>query len=155
MLTKANKVGSAKYWGPPTTPPFGWHEMIQTLSWLKFLQLTYGPYCDLLPECSLASPGSLCTNLEGEDCKYEHIGEHCCCGRCSDYSLCNGNHIDEDTNMCEPMHWLTLACVNDSTTGSGLWRPKDPLCPSKGCGSEGEWFGECFCLNLNFLDVCS
>ena len=120
MLTKANKVGSAKYWGPPTTPPVGWHEMIQTLSWLKFLQLTYCPYCDLLSECSLASPGSPCTDLEAEDCKYKHIGKHCCCGQCSD------------------SHWLSLACVLNSTTGAGSWQPTDSLCPAEGCGIEGE-----------------
>ena len=75
-----------------------------------------------ITECSHASPGSPCTNLEADDCKYEHIGEHCCCGQCAD------------------SHWLSLACVLDSTTGAGLWQPIDlMLCPAEGCGSEGEW----------------
>ena len=78
-----------------------------------------------LSECSLASPGSPCTNLEAEDCKYEHIGDHCCCGQCSDSP------------------WLSLACVLDSTTGAGTWQPI-ALCPAGGCGSEGEWCRECF-----------
>ena len=72
----------------------------------------------MLSECSLASLGSPCTNLEADDCKYELIaGERCCCGRCSS--------------------WLSLACVLDSTTGARLWQPIDSLCPAEGCGSEG------------------
>jgi len=70
------------------------------------------------PECSLAFLGSPCSNLEADDCKNEHVGEHCCCGQCSDSS------------------WLSLACVPDSTTGARLWQPT--LCPGVGCGSEGE-----------------
>ena len=70
-------------------------------------------------ECSLASPGSTCTNLGERDCKYEYIGDHCCCGQCSDSS------------------WLSLACVPDSTTGEGVWQQQ--LCPVGGCDSQGEW----------------
>ena len=74
----------------------------------------------LISECSLASPGSPCSNLEAEDCKYE-LGDHCCCGQC-------------------PV-WFSLACVLNSTTGAGLWQPIDMmLCPAEGCGSEGEWW---------------
>ena len=74
-----------------------------------------------ISECSLASPGSPCNNLEDKDCKYEHIGEHCCCGQCSGPA------------------WLSLACVLNSTTGAGFWQPiKSILCPAEGCGSQGE-----------------
>ena len=79
----------------------------------------------LLSECSLASPGSPCTNLEADDCKYEYFhGDHCCCGQ------------------CPAPNWLSLACVFDSTTGAGLWQPTNSLCPAEGCGSEGESLGE-------------
>ena len=98
---------------------------------LCFLLLS-SDWSNLLSECSLASPGSPCTNLEADDCKYEHIGDHCCCGQCSDSP------------------WLSLACVLDSTTGAGTWQPIS-LCPVGGCGSEGEcWKGNC--QNLSFLD---
>ena len=74
-----------------------------------------------LPECSLASPGSPCSNLEADDCNYKAVGDHCCCGQCGG--------------------WFSLACVLDSTTGAGLWQPIDlMLCPAEGCGSEGEWW---------------
>ena len=73
----------------------------------------------LITECSQAIPGSPCTNLEAGDCKYEHIGDHCCCGQCSNSP------------------WLSLACVLNSTTGAQFWQP-DSLCPAEGCGSEGE-----------------
>ena len=72
-----------------------------------------------LSECSLASPGSPCTNLEAENCKYEWIGEQCCCGQCSDSP------------------WLSLSCVLDPTTGAGIWQ-RDSICPAEGCGSEGK-----------------
>ena len=78
---------------------------------------------DPLSECGLASPGSPCTNLEAEDCKYDFIGEHCCCGQCSDSP------------------WLILKCVLDSTTGSKLWQSTQPdsqTCPAEGCGSKGK-----------------
>ena len=71
-------------------------------------------------ECSLASPGSPCSNLEADDCKYEHIGEHCCCGRCSE------------------SHWLTLACVFDPSTGNQHWQPVDTFCSAEDCGSKGK-----------------
>ena len=80
-------------------------------------------WSNLLSECSLASPGSPCTNLEAEDCKYEFIGDHCCCGQCSDSP------------------WLILKCVLDSTTGSKLWQSTQPdsqTCPAEGCGSKGK-----------------
>ena len=73
-----------------------------------------------LSECSLASPGSPCTNLEAKNCKYEWIGEQCCCGQCSDSP------------------WLSLSCVLDPTTGAGIWQ-RDSICPAEGCGSEGKW----------------
>ena len=77
----------------------------------------------LLSECSLASPGSPCTNLEADDCKNEYsLGDHCCCGQCTG--------------------WLSLACVLDSTTGAQHWLPKGSLCPADGCGNEGEWCKE-------------
>ena len=73
-------------------------------------------------ECSLASPGSPCTNLEADNCKYEY-GNHCCCGHCPDPG------------------WLSLTCVLNSTTGARLWQPIDlMLCPAEGCGSAGEWW---------------
>ena len=76
-----------------------------------------------LSECSLASPGSLCTNLESENCKYEGIGaEDCCCGQCPGPA------------------WLNLVCVQNSTTGEQLWQPVDSLCPAEVCGTEGEWW---------------
>ena len=83
-----------------------------------------------LSECSLASPGSPCTNLEADDCNYEYfhfLGNLCCCGQCTEY--------------LDP-RWLSLACVLNSTTGDRVWKPKDPiiLCPAEGCGSDGEWF---------------
>ena len=80
-----------------------------------------------LSECSLASPGSPCTNLEAKDCKNGYIGDHCCCGQCSDSP------------------WLSLACVLNATTGSSHWQPIiDSICPAEGCGSDGENnFSEC------------
>lgn len=72
-----------------------------------------------ITECSHASPGSPCIHLDADYCKYEHIGDRCCCGQCSDSP------------------WLSLACVLNSTTGAQFWQP-DSLCPAGGCGSEGE-----------------
>ena len=82
-------------------------------------------------ECSLASPGSPCTNLEAKDCKYDWIGEYCCCGQCSDSP------------------WLSLACVLDATTGEKLWQRTYSHCPAEGCGIEGEWRIAC----KNYLDL--
>ena len=97
------------------------------LLWLNLILM-------ILSECSLASPGSPCTNLEAEDCKYDYVvGEHCCCGQCTDPG------------------WLYLACVLDSTTGSGLWQPMhSPLCPAEDCGSNGEWGKE---IQQNVLEL--
>ena len=78
------------------------------------------PFQSLSSECSLATPGGPCTNLEATDCNYKAIGKHCCCGHCPDPG------------------WLSLACVLDSTTGMRIWQPTDPLCPVGACGSEGE-----------------
>ena len=76
---------------------------------------------DFLSECSLASPDSPCTNLEAENCKYEHFdGDHCCCGQCGG--------------------WLTLACLPNLNTGDLVWQKKYLFCSAEGCGSEGEWW---------------
>ena len=70
-------------------------------------------------ECREASPGSPCTNIGTNDCKYKlATGEYCCCGLCSNST------------------WLSLACLPDSTTGAGIWR-RSSLCPSEGCGNQG------------------
>ena len=96
---------------------------LKTFSLIPCLFLTENPF---LSECALASPGSPCTNLEVSDCKYKSPslpGERCCCGQCTDSS------------------WLSLACVSNSTTGSGLWQTTS-ICPADGCGSKGEWCGD-------------
>ena len=55
------------------------------------------------PECIHALPRSPCTDLDANICKtYIHV-DHCCCDQCS--------------------HWISLACVLDSTTGAKLWQP--------------------------------
>ena len=82
-----------------------------------------GSFC---PSPILPTPGQPCNQLPGAlDCSYEnHIDYHglagnCCCGQCD----------------------VDMTCAPDSTSGSGLWQPKHPmLCPTKGCGSEGEWW---------------
>ena len=77
------------------------------------------------------SPGNLCVPPAGEQvCLYDggHGGTresplvvNCCCGRCPD----------------------DVTCAPDSITGSGLWQPipYSPLCPTEGCGTEGEFEG--------------
>ena len=90
----------------------------------KLHLFTPGSFC---PSPIPPTPGQPC-NLPGAlDCHYEnHIDNHglagnCCCGQCD----------------------IDMTCAPDSTTGSGLWQPKHPmLCPTKGCGSEGEWWRE-------------
>ena len=84
-----------------------------------------GSFC---PSPILPTPGQPCNQLPGAlDCHYEnHIDYHglagnCCCGQCD----------------------MDMTCAPDSTNGSGLWQPKHPmLCPTEGCGSEGEWWRE-------------
>ena len=93
--------------------------------------LSYGSY--LLSECEKASPGSACTNLEANDCKFKIVGEECCCGQCSDPG------------------WLNLACVPNTTTGAGLWQIDPPRCPADGCGSQGEQCRD-KCQNIPFVE---
>ena len=88
------------------------------------LPLLSGSFC---PFPTPPTPGQPC-NLPGAlDCHYEnHIDHHglsgnCCCGQCD----------------------IDMTCAPNSSTGSGLWQPKHPmLCPTKGCGIEGEWWRE-------------
>ena len=96
-----------------------------SLSPLRIEQgLTFSPgsFC---PITIRPTPGQPC-NLPGAlDCPYEdHIdglAGNCCCGQCD----------------------VDMTCAPDSTSGSGLWQPKHPmLCPTEGCGSEGEWWRE-------------
>ena len=57
---------------------------------------------------------------------------NCCCGRC-----------DADKT-----------CVQDSITGSGLWQPiMSPLCPTEGCGTEGDLKGFDWCLVSSILSM--
>ena len=80
----------------------------------------------MLSECSDASPGSPCTNLEADDCKYESNADTdlCCC--CSD-----------------PLDWKSLLCLPDSTSEDDMtWQPKMTNCPAESCGIEGEWLWE-------------
>ena len=91
-------------------------------------RLSQGSVC---PSPSPPTPGQPCSQLPGvQDCHYDvnqggssesPLVTNCCCGRC-------------DTDMtCAP--------------GSGIWQPSlySPLCPTEGCGTEGE--GGC-CLIL-------
>ena len=110
-----------------------WEESFLSVYFRLWSLLLSSDWSNLLSECSLASPGSPCTNLEAEDCKYEYIhGDYCCCGQCHD------------------PQWLSLDCVLNPTTGDKLWHPIDSICPADGCGSEGEcWKGKC--QNVFFL----
>ena len=76
-----------------------------------------GSFC---PSPIPPTPGQPC-NLPGTlDCSYGLTG-NCCCGQCD----------------------VDMTCAPDSTNGSGLWQPKHSmLCPTEGCGSEGEWWTE-------------
>ena len=127
-----SKTGWNVRWGAVTQGKCKTSQKMQKLS-LKCLKdvidkFTYQAVLDslncyhhILSGCSIASPGSSCTDLEVEECKYEYIGgDHCCCGQCSNSS------------------WLNLACVLDSTTGDRIWQLTQVLCPTHGCGSEGE-----------------
>ena len=98
-----------------------------SLSPLRIEQgLTFSPgsFC---PITIPPTPGQPC-NLPGAlDCPYEDqigyngLAGNCCCGQCD----------------------VDMTCAPDSTSGSGLWQPKHPmLCPTEGCGSEGEWWRE-------------
>ena len=95
----------------------------------------------LFSECSIASPGSPCSNLEGKDCPYKAIAaDHCCCGHCpGSFSIIK---LIEDKTFCHfpGPTWLNLTCVLDPTTGASLWQQKDSLCPVEPCGSKGEWW---------------
>ena len=101
------------------------------------LPLLSGSFC---PSPTPPTPGQPC-NLPGAlDCHYEnHIDHHglsgnCCCGQCD----------------------IDMTCAPNSTTGSGLWQPKHPvLCPTKGCGSEGEWWRENDPLTACYSQVLS
>ena len=81
---------------------------------------------------SISSPGSFCPSpippspgqpciLPGElECHYDQ----CCCSNCAQN--------------------FTVLCVPDnSNTAAGIWQMSS-LCPVEDCGSEGEWWIECF-----------
>ena len=95
---------------------------LSPLSIEQGLTFSPGSFC---PITIPPTPGQPC-NLPGAlDCPYEdHIdglAGNCCCGQCD----------------------VDMTCAPDSTSGSGLWQPKHPmLCPTEGCGSEGEWWRE-------------
>ena len=76
----------------------------------------YTSECPALPP----SPGHLCVPPTGVlNCTYTAESltvEQCCCGVC-------------------PQNF-TVSCVLDSISGAGVWQ--STLCPSEGCGSEGE-----------------
>ena len=70
-------------------------------------------------------PGQPCTLPGALDCPYEGFSDdrgltgYCCCGHCG----------------------IGMTCAPDLTNESGLWQPKHSvLCPTEGCGSEGEWW---------------
>ena len=74
----------------------------------------------------LPSPSQLCVppSRGQQNCSY-NAGDHCCCGQCPQS--------------------FTFSCVLDSTSGAGFWH--STLCPTEGCGSEGEWWWSKFFLN--------
>ena len=88
--------------------------------------ITNSGQCPALPP----SPGNLCVPPAGNQvCHYDGgqggtsedspLIVTCCCGRCPD----------------------DVTCAPDSITGSGLWQSiaYSPLCPTEGCGIEGEF----------------
>ena len=106
-----------------------------TLRLEHWLTSSPGSFC---PSPIPPTPGQPC-NLPGAlDCHYKtHIDNHglagnCCCGQCD----------------------IDMTCAPNSTDGSGLWQPKHPmLCPTKGCGREGECRRETVKQFNSFLDV--
>ena len=108
---------------------------LTSLSPLRIEQGLIFPPGSFCPSPMPPTPGQPC-NLPGAlDCPYEnHIDYHgltgnCCCGQCD----------------------IDMTCAPGSTNGSGLWQPKHPmLCPTEGCGSEGEWWRE----NIKEVDPC-
>ena len=105
---------------------FRWDGVRNNLSDVKLSSLSYpGSFC---PSPIPPTPGQPC-NLPGAlDCPYHGLTGNCCCGQCD----------------------LDMTCAPDSTNGSGLWQPKHSmLCPTEGCGSEGEWWTE----NIKEVDL--
>ena len=103
----------------PTISPTSW----SSLRIEQGLTSSPGSFC---PSPMPPTPGQPCNQLPGAlDCSYENHSDYhglagnCCCGQCD----------------------MDMTCAPDSTSGSGLWQPKHTmLCPTKGCGSEGEWW---------------
>ena len=84
----------------------------------KFETLLSGSNC---PFPILPTLGQVCSLPGALDCHYGNVTDlsmNCCCSRCD----------------------VDMTCALDPGTGAGVWQKMySPLCPSEGCGSQGEF----------------